>query len=353
KSIASGKSDKSNRTPQPYHVIVKFIGKGDNESDDMKMDENDPDHGNNSCKFFAETEMSRYVDENAFDEEKAYRMMAKFFCSAALPPQMVDDYFHRKMMRVLNPHFHVRASTVGKYCLETYEEEKAKVKQILRSLDGQISLSVDILCYEKRCVYVKEYLCITVHFVDHMWKLKKWILNFSCLWERCDPVEVILETLKDWDIENKISTITTGNEKLFRKRIETIKGVLKEKKELQLDGRLFRVNCCGNIISRMVLCGYKEIDGIIDEVRELCSFGRSLPLWYHTSDHLKQALALEAMGEFSSQDVRDNYRVPSAAEWEKFPEAENFVSDSSSSESEEDDVEEFPENDDGDQKNPI
>ncbi|KAI8004896.1 hypothetical protein LOK49_LG08G03401 [Camellia lanceoleosa] len=34
-------------------------------------------------------------------------------------------------------------------------------------------------------------------------------------------------------------------------------------------------------------------------------------------DDLKDALELESGGEFSSQDVRDNYEVPSAEEWEK------------------------------------
>ncbi|CAL5346802.1 unnamed protein product [Camellia sinensis] len=89
------------------------------------------------------------------------------------------------------------------------------------------------------------------------------------------------------------------------------------KRELQLNGRLFKVRCCGDIVSRMVQVAYKAINNTIDNVRELCSFGKPLPLWYLTSAQHKDALELESGGEFSSQDVWDNYEVPSAEEWEK------------------------------------
>ncbi|KAL7181107.1 hypothetical protein ACSBR1_040048 [Camellia fascicularis] len=182
----------------------------------------------------------------------------------------------------LNPKFRVSVEDVGYYCLETYEEVKEKVKQVLRNLDGQISLSVDILRHEKRYEYPQDYLCLTTYFIDNNWKLKKWILRFSQIWDGFSelPHKIILKSLKDWDIEEKLSTITMLNDNL-------------------------------DIVSRMVQVAYKAINNIIDNVRELCSFGKSLPLWYLTSAQLKDALELESGGEFSSQDVRDNYEVPS------------------------------------------
>lgn len=107
------------------------------------------------------------------------------------------------------------------------------------------------------------------------------------------------------------------NDNLYCETCEIIKDHIQGKRELQLNGRLFKVHCCGDIVSRMVQVAYKAINNTIDNVRELCSFGKPLPLWYLTSAQLKDALELESGGEFSSQDARDNYEVPSAEEWEK------------------------------------
>ncbi|KAL7178370.1 hypothetical protein ACSBR2_031509 [Camellia fascicularis] len=222
----------------------------------------------------------------------------------------------KKFITSLIPNFVLVLMMLG---IIAWKLMKAKVKQVLRNLDGQISLSVDILRYEKRYEYPQDYLCLTTYFIDDNWKLKKWILRFSQIWDGFSelPHKIIMKSLKDWDIEEKISTITMLNDNLYRETCEIVKDHIQGKRELQLDGRLFKVHCCGDIVSRMVQVAYKAINNIIDNVRELCSSGKSLPLWYLTSAQLKDALELESGGEFFSQDVQDNYEVPSVEEWEK------------------------------------
>lgn len=100
--------------------------------------------------------------------------------------------------------------------METYDEVKAKVKQVLSNLDGQISLSIDILRYEKRYYYRRDYLCLSAHFIDSNWKMKKWVLRFR----RDDdmkelPHELLLNAVKEWEIVGKISAITMLNDTSF------------------------------------------------------------------------------------------------------------------------------------------
>ncbi|KAF5938478.1 hypothetical protein HYC85_022737 [Camellia sinensis] len=249
--------------------------------DEFSIGGNDLDYefdGSNTISGLRETEMSRFNDKNAFKEQEAHKAIAKLFCCAALPTETVEEFYYISL-----------------------------------------SVSADILRYEKRYEYPQDYLCLTAYFIDDNWKLKKWILRFSQIWDGFSelPHKIILKFLKDWDIEEKISTITMLNDNLYRETREIVKDHIQGKGELQLNGRLFKVCCCGDIASRMVQVAYKAINNIIDNVHELCSFGKSLPLWYLTSAQLKDALKLEPGGEFSSQDVQDNYEVPSAEEWEK------------------------------------
>ncbi|CAL5430103.1 unnamed protein product [Camellia sinensis] len=243
--------------------------------DEFSIGGNDLDYefdGSNTISGLRETEMSRFYDKNAFKEQEAHKAIAKLFCCAALPTETVEEFYYVKTIyNYLNPKFRVSVDDVGHYCLEIYEEVKAKLNKFSQIWDG-----------------------------------------FSEL-----PHKIILKFLKDWDIEEKIYTITMLNDNLYRETREIVKDHIQGKGELQLNGRLFKVCCCGDIASRMVQVAYKAINNIIDNVHELCSFGKSLPLWYLTSAQLKDALKLEPGGEFSSQDVQDNYEVPFAEEWEK------------------------------------
>lgn len=97
--------------------------------------------------------------------------------------------------------------------MKIYEEEKVKVKNIFRNMNGQISLSVDVLRYYRRSGNYDEFMCLWSHFIDDSWKPRKWVLHFQHLWDWEDDFisEAILKTLKDWEIEEKVSTFTSSS----------------------------------------------------------------------------------------------------------------------------------------------
>ncbi|KAK6782783.1 hypothetical protein RDI58_020579 [Solanum bulbocastanum] len=76
--------------------------------------------------------------EHVVNEETTYRTMAKFFCQSGTSPKSVEAVHFKKLTAYLNPKFCPSSAILSRYCLELYEEEKAKVKEILRSLNGRI-----------------------------------------------------------------------------------------------------------------------------------------------------------------------------------------------------------------------
>ncbi|PQP96619.1 zinc finger BED domain-containing protein RICESLEEPER 1-like [Prunus yedoensis var. nudiflora] len=253
-----------------------------------------------------------------YDEQKTLRALADFVCSVDFPPQLLNHITFRKLANRLNPLFNLTYGMVRSECIKVYEERKWSIKEYLGNLDGQISLSVDVLGYENVCNFCcYDYVCLSAHFIDENWKLRKWVLYFRCLWDpsvNCSEDCGIFKFLEDLEIADKISTLATSNDHRYAKMFEYVKTHVQEKRELQLSGQLFNVYCFGEIISQMVVDAFHKIRDLIDRVGELYS-SKSLPLWYLTSSNLKQALELWSMGEFSSKDVTDSYDVPSPEEW--------------------------------------
>lgn len=195
-------------------------------------------------------------------------------------------------------------------CMKVYGERKLGIKEFFENFNGQISLSVDLLRYQKSLSFDYDsevYLCL-------------YFRHLSDSSDDCGEDWGIFKSIQDWGIEDKISAVTTTN---FDYLAEYVKTHIQEKKELQLGGQLFNVNCLGKTLSLMVEDAFEEIEDLIDKVSLLYS-SKSLPLWYLTSSKLKPA-KLWHMGEFSSNDVTDDYDVPSPEEWKTLEGVCNLV----------------------------
>ncbi|XP_068331632.1 zinc finger BED domain-containing protein RICESLEEPER 1-like [Pyrus communis] len=262
-----------------------------------------------------------------YDEQKTLRAVADFVCSIEFPPTLVKHPIFRNLALRLNPRFNLTYGMVRSECMKVYGERKLGIKEFFENFNGQISLSVDLLRYQKSLSFDYDsevYLCLYAHFVDENWKLRKWVLYFRHLSDSSDDCGEdwgIFKSIQDWGIEDKISAVTTTN---FDYLAEYVKTHIQEKNELQLGGQLFNVNCLGKTLSLMVEDAFEEIEDLIDKVSLLYS-SKSLPLWYLTSSKLKPAIELYHMGEFSSKDVTDDYDVPSPDEWKTLEGVCNLV----------------------------
>ncbi|XP_015169015.1 zinc finger BED domain-containing protein RICESLEEPER 1-like [Solanum tuberosum] len=267
-------------------------------------------------------------EEQVIFEETAYRGLAKFFCQSGTPPKSVEDRYFKQLISYLNPKFRPSSAILSRYCLKLYDEEKAKVKEILRSLNGRVSLSVERLKYNKFNDFgywstsdfggsFSDFICLRVHFIDEDWKLRSWVVSFRSLDAYGDYVGETIQCLSDFGIEDKICAVTVHSYLDFDEIVDVIKSKLLEKKRLQLDGQFFRVSCNADIFSSMVKKAFGMIEDIISDIRLIVFWGKSPPVWNVTFHKLQEALELEAKGEYLKKDDYKDYDIPSPQEWEK------------------------------------
>ncbi|PSR85196.1 Zinc finger BED domain-containing protein [Actinidia chinensis var. chinensis] len=245
-----------------------------------------------------------------YDAKEASRSLAMLVCTEDLSPRIVENHFFLRYVHSLNPIAKLDSvETLKTNCLKYYAEEEVKIKHVLKNLDWQISLSVDIL-------RSPSYMRLTAHFINDTWKLKKWVLKFHVLRNNVLP-NAIQNALSYWDIESKISAITLKSGSENDETVEKVKDHLQKTTKLRLNGQLFHVYCSADLFSLMAQDALHEITEIIDKVNEIMPWGNSLPLWCLTTSRLKEALELEPMGEYSPQNGPENCNTLSVDEWVK------------------------------------
>ncbi|KAF4371377.1 hypothetical protein G4B88_003847 [Cannabis sativa] len=250
---------------------------------------------------------------------RAISNVAKFVCSTEVDPRIVSSDSFTGFMKLLNPHFELDYTAVQAECVAIFLKEKSKIMEILGNFDGEISVSV------REMGMTKSFVLVSLHFIDENWSLKNWVIKFCSLVKPSfvSPCDVIVESLKDWSIKNKVSTVTMSfffDDDAF----DFIKEHGLEDKKLSLNGDMFRVYCCSDCISSMVQNAFEEVEGITNKIR--CLYNpKSEPLWYLTSSKLKDAIELWSMGEFSSENVTDYSDVPTVEEWNRVEQVCNIV----------------------------
>ncbi|KAK9676112.1 hypothetical protein RND81_11G055100 [Saponaria officinalis] len=138
---------------------------------------------------------------------------------------------------------------------------------LLKGVD-KISLTTDLWKSKPQKI---EYMVLTGHFVDCEWKLQKRVLNFVHLpppRKGRDIANCIFKCLKEWDIENKVFTISVDNATANDTCIQVLKDTFSLTKRLICEGKLFHVRCCAHILNIMVQHGLKQVKTIIINVHD-------------------------------------------------------------------------------------
>ena len=79
----------------------------------------------------------------------------------------------------------------------------------------------------------------------------------------------------DWNIDNKMSTLTLDNCSANDAAIDRLLGTLSPS-SLILKGRFFHMRCCAHIINLIVQDGFSVIESSIKKVREVSLSGNIL-----------------------------------------------------------------------------
>ncbi|KAI0531206.1 hypothetical protein KFK09_000759 [Dendrobium nobile] len=208
-------------------------------------------------------------------------------------------------------------------------------------------------------------MVVTGHFVDSNWKLQKRVLSFLHLSPPHTATEIVdtfYKSLNEWDLENKVFTISVDNASNNDRAIKLLKDNFRVRKQLFFGGKIFHVRCCAHILNLMVKDGIKSIEFVVEKIRDTISFlnaseGRLLRFadvvhqlhlptrklimdcptrWNSTYNMLTVALQLrEAFTSYSEREVT-YHNSPTEDEWTKiekvcevlgyFNEATNIIS---------------------------
>lgn len=162
---------------------------------------------------------------------------------------------------------HVSRNTCKSDVLSKYKKEKCKLKKILESIPGRISLTFDLWT----SIATYGYITITAHYIDNDWNLEKKLLNFSYMPPPHSGVAIcqkVYNLLADWKIENKLFAFTLDNASSNDVFVELLRSQLNLKQSLLLNGDLFHVRCCAHVLNLIVRDGLKELDSCVVKIRE-------------------------------------------------------------------------------------
>ncbi|GKA01116.1 zinc finger BED domain-containing protein RICESLEEPER 2-like protein [Tanacetum coccineum] len=138
-------------------------------------------------------------------------------------------------------------------------------------------------------------MVITCHFLDKDCKLNKWVLNFVHVpppHRGIDISDALYKCFQEWDIENKIYSISMDNASANDKAIKNLRRIFEVDRKLLCDGRLFHVRCCAHILNLIAQDGLETIKSVIKKVRESISFINASEARTKTFNDLAQQMKL-------------------------------------------------------------
>lgn len=81
----------------------------------------------------------------------------------------------------------------------------------------------------------------------------------------------------DWEIENKVSSITLHNASSNDLAVRTLKEDFSLKGKLYFKGKIFHVRCCAHILNLMVQDGLSEIKCVLQNIQESVKYFKMSP----------------------------------------------------------------------------
>ncbi|CAN1122345.1 Zinc finger BED domain-containing protein RICESLEEPER 2 [Linum perenne] len=229
------------------------------------------------CKSAANANLDRVTEEhNSCDGSSSNNITQEGYREKLAKAIIAHDYsfswvehegnrdIHRYLNATVNP---ISRNTIKSDILIIHGRMKEELKCALREIPGRICLTSDMWT----SLTTRSFLCLTAHYVDKNWKLNSKLLNFSHVQPPHTALElktVIYRMLKEWDIDNKIFTITLDNASNMTNIHNELRDQLNGQHALVCNGKYFHIRCCGHILNLIVQDGLKVIRDGVKCVRE-------------------------------------------------------------------------------------
>ncbi|XP_039032840.1 zinc finger BED domain-containing protein RICESLEEPER 2-like [Hibiscus syriacus] len=207
-----------------------------------------------------------------FDPEKSRKDIAEMVIVHEYPLVMVEHHGFRKFMVGLQPLFKVPSrNTLKNDILKIYDFEKEKTMRLLEKIRSKIAITTDMWTSSNQ---KKGFMSITSHLIDDNWEMQSRIMRFiyvPCPHTAEVLADVLYESLCDWNIDRKISTVTVDNCSTNDLMIHLLLDKL-SLNSLILGGELFHMRCCAHILNLIVQDGLSVIGDGIERIRDSVYF---------------------------------------------------------------------------------
>lgn len=247
------------------------------------------------------------------DQGTAYQELARMIVSHGYPLSIVEHEEMRRFVKNLNPMVHADAvshNDMEGHCCALFQKEKAKLKDQLTLSSRRVSLSASIWTPDGAESTVN-YLCLTAHFIDNNWKVHRMIIKFgmfrssptdvermihykeACVPEsECGAYNVIWDAIRDWNLDQKLLSLTSVGEVRNDVSSSKLKETLVEKKFLPIRGKLYNVACVDDVLNTIVSKVQQNIIHLVGDM--VTQF-----VVAHTSSSLNQQQLMEVISQMS------------------------------------------------------
>ncbi|KAK8450504.1 hypothetical protein SEVIR_6G039201v4 [Setaria viridis] len=222
------------------------------------------------------------VISRKFDQEASYRELTRMVILHGYPLSIVEHEEMISFAKSLNPAFNM-ASRIGIEECSTilFEKEKDELQKKIALASHRVSLSACSWTPHGAEASVK-YLCLTVHFIDSDWKLQRRIIKFglfqpltnfdrmiqfsevTVLDSESGPFNIIWEAIRDWNLDQKLFSLTCVSEIRNDKRTSKLKDFLGQRKCLPIGGELHNIACVDDVLNSIVSKGQPMLHLVAD-----------------------------------------------------------------------------------------
>ncbi|KAL0387425.1 UNVERIFIED_CONTAM: Zinc finger BED domain-containing protein RICESLEEPER 2 [Sesamum radiatum] len=159
--------------------------------------------------------------------------------------------------------------------LKIYKDERTKYYNLLGKIKCRIAITTDMWTSSNN----KGFIAVTGHFINDNWTLQNCILRFLYV-PAPHTTEVLadtlVESLMDWNIDRKVSTITvdncTTNDAMINHPLQKL-----PTKDMLLDGKVLHMRCCAHILNLIVKDGLDIIGSSIERIRDSVIYWTASP----------------------------------------------------------------------------
>ncbi|KAJ9557959.1 hypothetical protein OSB04_012573 [Centaurea solstitialis] len=217
------------------------------------------------------------LSKYSFNGELSRDDLAKMITVHDYPLAMVEHCYFRKYSECLKPLFKVPCRRTTKNdIMKIYEKQRGYTLRCLEENESRIAITSYMWTTSNQ---MKGYMAITAHYIDAKWSLQNRIISFIHVPSPHTTealAQAMMECLLDWNIDNKLSTLTIDNCSTNDAIIDKLLGTLSSS-SLMLKGKIFHMRCCAHIINIIVQEGFSIIKGAIGNVRDSVAFWTGSP----------------------------------------------------------------------------